>query len=179
MAQKEGGYVQVKSRSWTIRMERRTMKVETADAGFMIDDKQVDVRFEPHSDDVGRLFIDGIGRTVHFTRVDEYHYDIWVCHDVIRVQVEDSRFALMQKFSGNVASSSGQTIITAPMPGLVTKLQVKVGDTVAPGSSLIILEAMKMENEIRSRINGIVKKIEVDAHASVDKGQTLITLETI
>ena len=179
MAQKEGGDVQVKNRSWTVRMERRTMEVHTADAGFVLDGKLLDVRFEPDGDDVGRLFIDGIGKMIHFTRIDECHYDIWVCHDVIRVQVEDSRFRLLQKFRENVASASGQTIITAPMPGLVTKLQVKVGDTVAPGSSLIILEAMKMENEIRSKINGIVKKIDVDSHASVEKGQTLIILETI
>jgi len=179
MAQKEGGGIPVKNRSWTIRMERRTMEVHSVDAGFLLDGRHHDVLFEPDGDDKGRLFIDGIGKTIHFTRIDEYHYDIWVCHDVIRVQVEDSRFRLLQKFSKNVASASGQTIITAPMPGLVTKLQVRVGDTVVPGSSLIILEAMKMENEICSKINGIVRKIDVDSHASVDKGQTLIILETI
>jgi len=160
-------------------MEKRAVEVHLTEAGFELDGKRVDVRFEPDGEDVGRLVIDGISRTVHLTRVDEYHYDIWVCHDVIRVQVEDSRFRLLQRFGGNVASASGQTVITAPMPGLVTKLQVKVGDTVAPGTSLVILEAMKMENEIRSKINGIVRKIDVDSHASVEKGQTLLILETI
>jgi acetyl/propionyl-CoA carboxylase alpha subunit len=168
----------VKDRTWTVRTERRTFELAEGSEGFLLDGKPIDARFEPDGPDLARFFIDGIGRTIHFTKIDEYHYDIWVCHDVVRVQVEDARFRLLEQFTGSISDASAQTIITAPMPGLVTKLQVTVGDAVSPGSSLIILEAMKMENEIRSKIHGSVKKIEVGEHASVEKGQTLIILET-
>jgi acetyl/propionyl-CoA carboxylase alpha subunit len=169
----------MKDQSWTIRTDRRTLEVARGDEGFTLDGNPIELRFEPQGRDLARIFINGIGRTIHFIKIDEYHYDIWVSHDVIRVQVEDSRFRLLQQFTESVSHASTQTVITAPMPGLVTKLHVKVGDAVAPGSSLIILEAMKMENEIRSKIHGAVKKIEVDSHASVEKGQTLIILETL
>jgi pyruvate carboxylase subunit B len=83
--------------------------------------------------------------------------------------------AQMQKQS----SSKHELTIKAPMPGLVVAVEVQIGDVVAPGSGLLILEAMKMENEIRSQAKARVRKIDVEKSSRVEKGQTLIHLEPV
>ncbi len=62
------------------------------------------------------------------------------------------------------------------MPGAIVKLNVKEGDTVNKGDVLLVLEAMKMENELKAPANCIVKKIFVEEKTSVDKGKILIRL---
>lgn len=68
-------------------------------------------------------------------------------------------------------------ILQAPMPGKVLTIQVSVGDEVEPGTSLLTLEAMKMENVIKAEGIGKVKSIEVETGKTVDKGAVLIRFE--
>ena len=63
------------------------------------------------------------------------------------------------------------------MPGMVVRCEVKEGTTIAAGDGLLILEAMKMENEIRATRNGTVKRILVQDRQVVDKGDLLLTIE--
>ncbi len=67
--------------------------------------------------------------------------------------------------------------ITAPMPGKIVKVLVEPGDKVEPGQVLVILEAMKMENELSAISKGTVKTVSVHKGDSVQGGQTLVTLE--
>ena len=67
--------------------------------------------------------------------------------------------------------------VTAPMPGIVVLLKVKVGDHVSLGQPVCILEAMKMENEITASKAGVVKEIHVQEGSGVSQGQPIITIE--
>jgi biotin carboxyl carrier protein len=67
-------------------------------------------------------------------------------------------------------------MITAAMPGTITDVKVNQGDHVKRGDTLMILEAMKMENEIKAHIDGIVSTIEVGKGASVNAGMALLVL---
>ena len=67
--------------------------------------------------------------------------------------------------------------VKAPMPGTIMAVQVRPGDAVQKGAVLVILEAMKMENEIHAPADGIVSQIMVDKGASVSTGDILLTLE--
>lgn len=71
----------------------------------------------------------------------------------------------------------GENTLDAPMPGTILKLLVNVGDTVTENQPLLILEAMKMENEIVTKKNGVVKAIHVPQGQVVNAGDALITVE--
>ncbi len=64
--------------------------------------------------------------------------------------------------------------IKAPMPGLVLDIRVAEGDAVKKGDTILVLEAMKMENSIKSPTDGLVKKISVKKGLAVEKNQVLI-----
>lgn len=74
------------------------------------------------------------------------------------------------------APAAGAGTITAAMPGTINDVKVSVGDSVKRGDTLIILEAMKMENEVQSPIDGVVSSIEVEKGASVNAGMTLMVI---
>ncbi len=73
-------------------------------------------------------------------------------------------------------SVSNLTSIIAPLPGLILKIPVKVGDAVKAGQNMLVMEAMKMENEVQAATNGIVKSIFFKEGDSVNEGDVLIEL---
>ena len=74
------------------------------------------------------------------------------------------------------SGAQGAVKVTAPMPGTVLKMSIKVGDTVAPNGLVCILEAMKMENEIFSEKGGKVVSIDAPVGTSVQAGDVIVTL---
>ena len=75
-----------------------------------------------------------------------------------------------------VAGGAG-TKVTCPLPGTIIAINVKVGDTVAAGQTLVVLESMKMENNIDAERGGVVKSINVQAGATVMEGEVLLVIE--
>ncbi len=73
-------------------------------------------------------------------------------------------------------AAAGATTITAPMPGTILKVNVANGQAVKKGDVLMVLEAMKMENEIMAPADGTVSSVNVNAGASVEAGAVLCTL---
>lgn len=73
------------------------------------------------------------------------------------------------------AASNGETV-TAPMPGVIVDVKVKVGDTVKEGDLVAVLEAMKMETEIFSSKSGVVSQINVSKGSQVELGDAIVTL---
>ncbi|MBU2445274.1 MAG: acetyl-CoA carboxylase biotin carboxyl carrier protein subunit [Bacteroidetes bacterium] len=63
------------------------------------------------------------------------------------------------------------------MPGLISKIKVETGQSIKVGDSLLILEAMKMENELKSPIDGVIKHIHIELGATIDKNTILLTIE--
>jgi pyruvate carboxylase subunit B len=102
---------------------------------------------------------------------------VWSGHQLIEVEIEDERARLLAQFSAITPDDHSHVDIAAPMPGLVTKIKVEVGQPVEKNSGLLSLEAMKMENEIRSPITGRIRSIHVAVGAKVDKGTKMIIVE--
>lgn len=91
--------------------------------------------------------------------------------------VEDQFDRLIKDLGLSKVQNSQVKEIKAPMPGLVLDIIIQVGATVVKGDALVILEAMKMENIIKSPGDGIIKSIKVDQGQSVDKNQILVDFE--
>jgi pyruvate carboxylase subunit B len=91
--------------------------------------------------------------------------------------VEDEQTHRARLLSGGAQQSAKEKEVYAPMPGLIVKIEVVVGQKVSPGEGLLVMEAMKMENEIKAKGNGIVKAIKVSERQPVEQGQALITFE--
>lgn len=104
-------------------------------------------------------------------------YTIFANGHQLEVTVESERTRLLKKYDHVGRSGHRKTEIHAPMPALVVKIEVSVGDEVEPGQGLIILEAMKMENEIKAHDRGKVKEIRVTKGTAVEKGELLMLLE--
>ncbi len=94
-----------------------------------------------------------------------------------RLEVVEARSQWLRGAAG--AKGHGGGAIKASMPGRVVRLPVQVGDEVAPGGVVAVLEAMKMENDVRSPGGGIVKAVAVQQGQAVEAGQLLVTLEAI
>jgi len=90
------------------------------------------------------------------------------------VSVENFQLAKLRNRLGISKASAKIKAIKAPMPGLVLQVSVSAGDVVKAGDTIVVLEAMKMENPIKSSGDGVVSKVHVQAKDSVEKGATLI-----
>jgi biotin carboxyl carrier protein len=108
---------------------------------------------------------------------DRFNYTINVRGVQFQVQVEDERARRMNRARRLPALPEGELAITAPIPGLVVRVLVAVGDAIEEGQPVVLLEAMKMENELRAMRSGIVKSVLVAAGQRVDQNAPLIVLE--
>ena len=103
-------------------------------------------------------------------------YEVTVNHHTHFVQVKDKLELLLEKIGMQSKTSNHPSEIHAQIPGLVSSIFVKSGDTVKTGEKLCILEAMKMENEITSHKNGTVTLIHINPGANVQKGTLLMEI---
>ena len=94
----------------------------------------------------------------------------------LTVEVEDERTKVIRAMAGGTETAAPQ-VLRAPMPGMVVRILVEVGQSVQAGQGMIVVEAMKMENELKSTAEGTVASIEVAAGQAVDKGALLISFE--
>jgi pyruvate carboxylase subunit B len=95
----------------------------------------------------------------------------------IAAQVEDERAARLAEYAGGRATAGRREAVTAPMPGLVVRVEAEVGQQVTAGQCLVVLQAMKMENELGAPSDGTIKQIHVAAGQAVEHGQLLVELE--
>jgi acetyl/propionyl-CoA carboxylase alpha subunit len=108
---------------------------------------------------------------------NKFMYSILINGNICKVEVETSARKLINFGDGAGKGNRAYLEIRSPMPGMVVRCEVEEGSEIKAGDGLLILEAMKMENEIRATRNGIIKKILVREKQVVDKGELLITME--
>jgi biotin carboxyl carrier protein len=92
------------------------------------------------------------------------------------ISIKDKYDALLSQLGMDKLMANKNNNLKAPMPGLVLRIMVNVGDTVKKGDPLLVLEAMKMENVIKADGDGTVKRIAVEPKQVVEKNTLLIEL---
>lgn len=95
----------------------------------------------------------------------------------VKLKIEDRFDVLLHKLGLEDLGSGKISNVLAPMPGLVLKIQKEVGESVEMGEAIIVLEAMKMENVLKSPTQGKIKNIAVKTGDAVEKNQLLIEFE--
>ena len=120
---------------------------------------------------------DEVHRVVARRGATRGRYTLWL--DGFRYEVEalDERTRAIRALSGAGRETTGPAPLMAPMPGMIVRIAVAVGDTVQAGQGLIVMEAMKMENELRAASAGTVKAILAREGTAVEKGALLLELE--
>ena len=93
------------------------------------------------------------------------------------VEALDERTRTIRDLSAASAAAAGPAPLVAPMPGLIVRVNVQPGDQVSAGQGLVVMEAMKMENELRTQSGGTVKAVHAAAGTAVEKGALLVELE--
>lgn len=104
-------------------------------------------------------------------------YSIKVNNNTYEVAIADALDMLIKSMGIERGRTKVVNAIKAPMPGLIIEISVEIGQTVKENDSLLILEAMKMENSFLSPRDGVIKSIAVEKGHAIDKGQLLIEFE--
>lgn len=123
------------------------------------------------------LLVDGRSYALTATPGDRRgRWNIAVGAERFAADAVDERTRAIREMTGGGADAAEKTI-AAPMPGLVLRVEVEVGQAVRAGQGVVVVEAMKMENELKAPSDGVVASISVQPGQTVDKGATLIVLE--
>ena len=107
---------------------------------------------------------------------DDDDWEVLLQGSMYAVNVEDERERRLRQALGEGPTPSGEYHLKAPMPGMVVTVPVFEGQEVAKGDVVIILESMKMQNELRSPRDGVISRMRVKEGDSVERKQTLLSV---
>jgi pyruvate carboxylase subunit B len=160
-----------------VTLRGRTYAVDVDGAAVTVDGEKL----EAHSVAVPgtpliHLLLGGDSWTVACQRLGEGRWALGAAGERFEVDVQDERMKQIQALTGRGSRPAHSGLVKAPMPGLVVRVDVTVGQEVAAGAGLVVVEAMKMENELRAPRGGVVEQIHVSAGDRVEKGAPLVTL---
>ena len=162
-----------------VAIEGRTYEIDIGPDGLRLDGRKIEADLKPnHDSNLWHLVLDGRSHTLCAHR-RERRGEWYIVVDGRRHEVLalDERRRAIRELSGSEAASHGPLEVRAPMPGLVIKVEVDPGSEVERGQGLIVIEAMKMENELKATAAGRVSDVRVAAGQAVDKGEPLLVIE--
>jgi len=154
----------------------RTFDISVEDDQLIVDGEPKPFTFEVLRDGYVSLIVDGTSMPVSVEPAGDGTMRVTIAGQRTTVTVKDERDLLVDEF-GLAEDEAAGGVVRAPMPGLVLDVLVDEGDEVAAEEGLLVLEAMKMENELNAPSGGIVSAIHVESGASVDKEDLLIEIE--
>lgn len=150
-----------------------------------------DVKFDISSEDLSKLDTIKTSETSYHvlhhnksylaeitdTNFNKKLYQVNINNNSYNVTIHNELDMLIEKMGFALSSAKHVDSIKAPMPGLILEISVSVGQTVNEDDTLLILEAMKMENVLTSPRQGVIKSVSVQKGDAVDKGALLIEFE--
>ncbi|MEX2608645.1 MAG: biotin/lipoyl-containing protein [Gemmatimonadota bacterium] len=154
----------------------RTVEVELSGGEVLVDGRalRADLAAVPGTE-VRHLLLDGTSHTL------DAHPGasggVWELHVdglPVRAEVVDERTRAIRALTARTGAAAGPRPVRAPMPGLVVRVEVEEGQSVAAGQGVVIMEAMKMENELRAEADGVVARVHAVPGAAVEKGVVLV-----
>jgi pyruvate carboxylase subunit B len=117
-----------------------------------------------------------VHRVIARRGAEKGEYDLSLAGHRFQTLALDERARTIRELSGTATRPRGPAHLVAPMPGLIVRIAVKAGDRVQPGQGLVVMEAMKMENELRAAASGVVKRVAIAERTAVEKGALLLEM---
>ncbi|WP_057939472.1 acetyl-CoA carboxylase biotin carboxyl carrier protein subunit [Algoriphagus resistens] len=159
--------VTIQNKSYSVEKTEEAIHVNNQTINWdlqWISDRKIHLIYENKSIEAELISLDELTKTIQ----------IKLGNKTSSLQLKDRFDLLLEQMGMNNTASLALKEIKAPMPGLILDLKVKAGDEVKKGEVLLILEAMKMENILKSPGDGVVKAVKVSLNESVEKNQVLI-----
>jgi len=158
-------------------VEGKQFLVEIIDEKHIsVDGKVFEVDFETVSGQpVYSLIVDGKSHEAYAAQGDD-HWQVLLRGRLYPVTVEDEREKRLRSAAGGGVAETGEYLLRAPMPGLVVAIPVEEGEPIKKGQVLLILESMKMQNELKSPRDGTIHRLRVKPGETVEQKQTLLSV---
>lgn len=157
----------------------KEFKVEIMEDGpikkVWVNGKEYEVDYNVGGDSIYSVIIDNRSNGVQLSHMGNASYEVINRGDLYHIdlvnELEQTRFMHEKQ------THAGVQIVTTPMPGVIQKVYVKTGDAVKAGDPLCVLVAMKMENEIKATVDGVVKEIFVAGNNKVNMHDKIMIIE--
>jgi biotin carboxyl carrier protein len=162
-----------------VTLRDRTYVVDVDGGSVAIDGE----RLEAHGASIAgtpllQLLLGKDSWTVAYQHVEGRRWALGAAGERWEVEVQDDRSKQIEALTGQGRKPPAGGVVKAPMPGLVVRVEVSEGKVVEAGEGLVVVEAMKMENELRASHRGVVEQVHVKAGDRVEKGAPLLTLSS-
>ncbi len=163
-----------------VTMGERTLEVELGGEGVRVDGRPVTVDLmEMDGTEVRSLLLDGRSHRILASRKARGSWSMHLSGRHITARVVDERTRSIEAMTGPREGVLGPRALKAPMPGMVVKVDVVEGDEVKEGQGLVIVEAMKMENELKCAGDARVRAVLVEPGQAVEKDQVLVEFDSL
>jgi biotin carboxyl carrier protein len=158
------------------RIHDQTYSVEWKDGQLSVNGEKIPVDAIETGPGASHFISSGKGYHIEVVSVDREAktVEVRVNGKPCRIELRKPLDLVLEKMGMHAGASHRLNSIKAPMPGLIVGIAVQVGDAVKPGDTVLILEAMKMENVIKASGEGTVRKIHATKGDRVEKGHPLI-----
>ncbi len=163
---------------YSVEIAGRTFVVDVEGTSVTVDGKPLEAALDVATGPIRRLITERRSLEVVLEPGDVS--GLWTVSGAgarLNAMVLDERSRSIKTMVGKTATAAQPASLKAPMPGLVVRVLVIAGDQVAAGQGLVVMEAMKMENELKAAAAGTVKRVRVKPGDKVEKGAVLIELE--
>jgi len=147
------------------------------DGSLELEGEQMSTTLHSSGSTEAQISLDGMRHRVH-VRPTKMGWRIHIRGRTFEVTVEDERSRVIRELGGGMVSRSSTPEVRAPMPGLIVRILVDSGQEVEAGDGMLVIEAMKMENELKAEGAGLVEQIHVKPGQTVDKGDLLVSFES-
>lgn len=153
--------------------------IDFSDEGVKLDDQLIQPDLIKTSNNTLHIIKDNKSYNVEILSADYQNktFELSINGKMQTVEIKDDMDLLLESMGMDLDALNKVNDIPAPMPGLVLDVLVNVGDEIEKGTGLLVLEAMKMENIIKSPGNGTIKAINIAKNDKVEKNQIMIELE--
>lgn len=163
---------------YIVEVQGERIPVEIVGETILVDGQPVSASLSASDGSAERLL--RVGAAVHRVQLRRGdgagRWEVELHGHRLGVEALDERTRTVQELTRGASAARGPAPLVAPMPGLVVRVLAAPGDQVAAGAPLLVMEAMKMENELRAPAAGVVRAVHAAPGQAVEKGAVLVEL---